>query len=159
MKMSRTTKQEEETMEFPVDEFTMPSNFARKHVLRHSREAREAVANTSEASATQSNHAVGLKAPVVPPPDFTGVGKVPESLRPFVVYPNADEEIIGVSNAAERLAISRTTVYEWAKTNKLIAWRVAKRVLRIPAKQIINKGHVVPGLKDVVLAIGDPELA
>jgi len=89
---------------------------------------------------------------------FEDVEDVPERLRRFVVRGSADKGIVGVSEAAERLEVSRTTVYEWARTNKLIAWKTTKRGLRIPAGQILGAGRIVPGLNDVVDAIGDSEL-
>ena len=55
--------------------------------------------------------------------------------------------------------MSRTTIYERSKTNKLIAWKTAKWELRIPVEQILGAGRVVSGLKEVVDVIGDSELA
>ena len=86
------------------------------------------------------------------------VQEVPEQLRAFVVD-RADEEILGVTEAAARLGVSRTTVYEWSERRTLIAWRGTKRGLNIPAAQILGPGRVVARLADVVDAIGDPELA
>jgi len=128
-----------------VEEFPVLTSNARRFVRNHPREARAAVAAALEAVAAQRH--------------FEDVEDVPERLRRFVVRGGADEGIVGVSEAAERLEVSRTTVYEWARTNKLIAWKTTKRGLRIPAGQILGAGRVVPGLKDVVDAIGDSELA
>ncbi len=83
---------------------------------------------------------------------------VPEQLQAFV-SDRADKEILGVTEAAARLGVSRTTVYEWSERHTLIAWRGTKRGLNIPAAQILGPGRVVAGLADVVDAIGDPELA
>ena len=132
-------------MGFLVREFPALSNNARNFVQRHPREARVAVAAALEAVAAQR--------------DAGDIADVPERLRPFVVRRSADEEILGVSGAAGRLEVSRTTIYEWARTSRLIAWKTTKRGLRIPAGQILGAGRVVAGLKDVVDAIGDPELA
>ncbi len=52
-----------------------------------------------------------------------------------------------MSEAAARLEVSRTTIYEWARATRLIAWKTTKRGLRIPAGQILGAGRVVPGLK------------
>ncbi len=128
-----------------LEGFPVLSGAARKFVRSHPREARAVVAAALEAVAVQR----GVE-------DITDV---PERLRPFVVRQRADDGILGVSEAANRLAVSRTTVYEWARTTRLIAWRATKRGLRIPAAQILGAGRVVPALKDVVDVIGDPELA
>ena len=127
-----------------LEEFPL-SGTARNFVRRHPREARAAVAAALEAVAAQR--------------EVEDIADVPERLRPFVVRRGADEGILGVSEAAAQLAVSRTTVYEWARTARLIAWKITKRGLHIPAAQILGAGRVVPGLKDVVDAIGDPELA
>ena len=128
-----------------VKEIPALSRNARNFVRRHPRQARMAVAAALEAAAVQR--------------DFEDVADVPERLRPFLVRRGTDERILGVSEAAQRLEVSRTTVYEWARMSRLIAWRATKRGLRIPAAQILGAGQVIPGLKDVVEAIGDPELA
>ena len=134
-----------EAMGLLLEEFPVLSGVARKFVRNHPREARAAVAAALEAVAAQR--------------EVAGVADVPERLRPFVIRRDDGEEILGASEAAERLEMSRTTVYEWARMARLIAWRTTKRGLRIPAGQILGAGRVVPGLKDVVDAIGDPELA
>jgi excisionase family DNA binding protein len=86
--------------------------------------------------------------------------QVPEGLRPFLVRRGGgDDDILGVSEAAKRLEVSRTTVYDWVDRKTLVAWRSTKRGLSIPAAQILGAGKVVAGLADVVDAIGDPELA
>ena len=83
---------------------------------------------------------------------------VPARLRRFVVGRDG-EELIGVSEAASRLGVSRTTVYDWAARNTLIAWRSTKRRLNIPAAQILEPGRVTDGLAEVVDVVGEPELA
>ena len=133
------------TMGFLVREFPSLSSNARSFVRDHPREARAAIAAALEAVATQR--------------DADDGADVPEQLRPFVVRRSNDEAILGVSEAAKRLEVSRTTVYAWVKTTRLIAWRATKRSLRIPAGQILGAGRVVPGLKDIVDEIGEPELA
>ena len=84
--------------------------------------------------------------------------EVADQLRPFIIG-RATEELLGVNEAAARLGVSRTTVYEWSERHALIAWKGTKQGLMIPAAQIVGTGRVVPGLQDVVEAIGDPELA
>lgn len=83
---------------------------------------------------------------------------VPARLRRFVVDRDG-EGLIGVSEAASRLGVSRTTVYDWAARNTLIAWRSTKRRLNIPAGQIVGPGRVTDGLAEVVDVVGEPELA
>ena len=83
---------------------------------------------------------------------------VPEKLRPFIVQ-RAGEDIVGVSEAAVRLEVSRTTVYDWVDRGTLLAWRSTKRGLSIPAAQILGPGRVVPGLAGVADVVGGPELA
>ena len=83
---------------------------------------------------------------------------VPEQLRRFVV--NRDvEDVLSGTEAASQLGVSRTTVYDWAARNTLIAWRSTKRGLNIPSGQIVGHGRVAPGLAEVVEVVGDPELA
>ena len=79
--------------------------------------------------------------------------EVADQLRPFIIGPPT-EDILGVTEAATRLGVSRTTVYEWSDRHTLIAWKGTKRGLMIPAAQIVGIGRVVPGLADVVEAIG-----
>ena len=84
---------------------------------------------------------------------------VPDTLIPFVVRRTRSDELIGVLDAATRLEVSRTTVYDWIERKKLLAWRTTKRGYRIPLAQILGPGKVVPGLARVLEIIDDPELA
>ena len=136
-----------ETMGFLVDEIPTLSISARTFVRDHPREARLAVAVALEAVAAQCETE-----------DADAGTEVPEGLRPFLVQRDS-EDILGVSEAAKRLEVSRTTVYDWVDRKTLIAWRSTKRGLSIPAAQILGAGKVVAGLADVAKAIGDPELA
>ena len=124
------------------------SRDARDFVRHHPRDARLAVTVALEAAATQCE--VESRG--------TAVG-VPERLRPFVLPRGSNQNIVGVSEAAARLGVSRTTVYDWATKGTLLAWKTTRRGLSIPAAQILGPGRVVPGLADVVGVIGDPELA
>ncbi len=123
------------------------SSGAREFVREHPEEARVAVAVALETAAAQSG--VGLT---------RSTEDVPARLRRFVVD-GAGEDLIGVTEAASRLGVSRTTVYDWAARNILIAWRSTKRRLNIPAGQIVGPGRVTGGLADVVDVVGEPELA
>ena len=133
------------TMGFLVKEFPALSSNVRNFVRKNPREARAAITAALEAVAAQR--------------DIEGSTDVPEQLRPFVVRRSDDDTILGVTEAAARLEVSRTTIYEWARTMRLITWKATKRGLRIPAGQILGPGKVVPGLKGVVDAIGESELA
>ena len=146
--MANPTGAAKETMGFLVDEFPALSSSARTFVRDHPREARLAVAVALEAVAAQRETE-----------DADAGVQVPERLRPFLVRRGGGEDILGVSDAAKRLEVSRTTVYDWVDRKTLVAWRSTKRGLSIPAAQILGAGRVVAGLADVVEAIGDPELA
>lgn len=137
-----------ETMGFLEEGLPALSRSAREFVRHRPREARLAVAAALEAAAAQCEA------------EEAGAGAdMPERLRPFVVRRDIGDEIVGVSEAAARLEVSRTTVYDWVRQNTLLAWRSTKRGLRIPAAQILGSGRVVPGLADVVEIVGDSELA
>ena len=85
--------------------------------------------------------------------------EVPERLKPFFVRHPRSDDLVGVLDAAARLEVSRTTVYDWVERRKLLAWRPTKRGYRIPVAQILGPGKVVPGLARVLDVIEDPELA
>ena len=137
-----------ETMSFLEEGLTALSSSARAFVRHRPREARLAVTVALEAAAAQCEV------------EEAGVGAdVPERLRPFIVRRVGGDEIVGVSEAAARLEVSRTTVYGWVKRNTLLAWRSTKRGLCIPAAQILGPGRVMPGLADIVDIVGGPELA
>ena len=123
------------------------SSGAKDYMREHPDEARMAVAVALEAAAAQSEADTARSAK-----------RVPEQLRPFVANRTGDG-ILGVTEAAERLGVSRTTVYDWSERHMLIAWRSTKRGLNIPAAQIVGPGRVVPGLAEVVAVVGEAELA
>jgi excisionase family DNA binding protein len=85
--------------------------------------------------------------------------EVPESLKSFVVHRRPASDMTGVSDAAARLRVSRTTVYDWVEKKTLLGWKSTKRGLTIPVEQIIGPGKVVPGIAEVLQIIDDPELA
>jgi excisionase family DNA binding protein len=85
---------------------------------------------------------------------------VPEALRRFIIVPDNDETgLLSVSEASERLAVSRPTIYAWIEQNRLVAWRVTRRGHLIPAKQIVGPGELVPGIDRVLAAIPQPRAA
>ncbi len=135
-------------MGFLVEGLPGLSSSARDFVRDHPREARLAVAVALETAAARCEAE-----------ESGAVVNVPEKLRPFIVRRTGREYILGVSEAAARLEVSRTTVYDWVEKITLLAWRSTKRGLSIPAAQILGPGRVVSGLADVVDVVGDPELA
>ena len=134
---------------FHVEGLRGLSESATEFLLKHPDEARIAVAAALEAVAAQ--HA-GIT-------QRRTARAVPAHLQPFVVELSEAADTIGVAEAAARLKVSRTTVYDWVKKTTLLGWALTKRGLAIPAEQILGPGKVVPGLAQVVEAIGDPELA
>ena len=123
------------------------SSGAREFVREHPEAARVAVAVALETAAAQSEAE-----------RTRSTEDVPARLRQFVVDGTGDD-LIGVTEAASRLGVSRTTVYDWAAKNILIAWRSTKRALNIPAGQIVGPGQVTEGLAEVVDVIREPALA
>lgn len=85
--------------------------------------------------------------------------KMVEGLRSFIVHRPECQEMLGVSATAVRLGVSRPTIYGWVERKTLLAWKSTKRGLTIPAAQILAPGKVVPGIKEVLEIIEDPELA
>ena len=121
------------------------STSARDFLRERPREARLAVAAALEAAAAQCEAEVG--------PEET-----PEGLASFVVRRHGNGDMLGVTAAAARLGVSRTTVYDWVGRGTLLGWKSTRRGLTIPAAQILGPGKVVAGLAEILDAIGDPEL-
>lgn len=86
---------------------------------------------------------------------------LPERLRRLVVAvpPSEVGRFLSVSEAAERLEVTRVTIYAWIESKRLLAWRATRRGLLIPAEQIVESGDVVPGIERVLSIILDPEAA
>ena len=145
MRASDATKR---TDGFRVEGLPGLSRNARDFLRQRPTEARLAVTVALETAAAQCE-VLGDDSPV----------QVPAQLEPFIVRRSKGQGLIGVSEAAERLEVSRTTVYDWAAKGTLLAWKSTKRGLSIPAAQILGPGKVVPGLARVLDCIGDPELA
>lgn len=145
--MSEASKLTKEPAKFRLEGIRGLSGTATRFLRQHPKEARIAVAAALEAAAVQ----------------FEAQGddpaEVPEALRPFVVGRAYRSGMLGVSEVAELLNVSRTTVYDWVEKGILLGWKSTKRGLTIPAEQILRPGKVIPGIARVVEIIVDPELA
>lgn len=87
---------------------------------------------------------------------------VPESLRPFLVDSLSErnqDEMINATEACKRLQVSRATIYNWIRENRLVSWQLTRQGSVIPAEQILGPGEVVDGIADVVNVIGDARSA
>jgi excisionase family DNA binding protein len=86
---------------------------------------------------------------------------VPAALRELFVPPSDsdDKELLGAAEAAQRLNVSRATVYNWIDDGRLLAWRVTRQGVVIPAEQIIGPREVVAGIAEVIEVIGDERAA
>ena len=146
--MSSVTKRVRNNDPIRVEELRGLSKTATTFLRRHPKEAQLAVVAALEAAAT---HYVGG--------DETAAGPVPEALAPFIVRRPLGPDMIGVSEAAKRLQVSRTTVYDWVDKKMLLGWKVTRRGLTIPAEQILGRGKLVAGMAEVLAIIDDPELA
>ena len=134
---------------FRVEGLPGLSRSARDFLRQRPREARLVVTAALEAAAVQSGMRGG----------GASAAAAPERLDPFIVRRPKGADMIGVSEAAARLEVSRTTIYDWVAKGTLLAWKSTKRGLTIPAAQILGPGKVVPGLAKVLESIGNPELA
>lgn len=146
--MSRQSKMPVQAFGFQVEGLTGLSKGASRFVRQHPKQARMAVAAALEAAAVQYEAE-----------DSGPAADLPKALKPFVVHKPRGSDMIGVSEAAVRLKVSRTTVYDWVEKKILLGWKSTKRGLTIPAEQILGPGNVVPGIPGVLGIIEDPELA
>lgn len=86
----------------------------------------------------------------------------PEALRSFFVPSSAsgaEGDLLSAAEAADRLKVSRATVYNWIDDGRLLAWRLTRQGVVIPAEQILGPGEVIRGLAEIVEAIGDTKTA
>ena len=146
--MSRTTGSTRQVDRFRIEGLAGLSKTAENFLRGHPREARMAVSVALETAAAHHEE-YGRRT----------VAEVPSLLQSFIVQRPKSPNTIGVSAAAKRLEVSRTTVYAWVGRKTLLAWKSTKRGLMIPAAQILGPGKVVPGLARVMSIIEDPELA
>lgn len=146
--MNSASKPTREATDFRIEGIRGLSRSATRFLRQHPKEARIAVAAALEAAAIQFEAEGDVSS-----------AEVPAALGPFIVQRASGADMLGVSEAAERLEVSRTTIYDWVERKILLGWKSTKRGLTIPAEQILGSGKVVPGLADVLEIIGDPELA
>ena len=146
--MTGAPKQTNDTSRLRIEGLRGLSPGASRFLRQHPKEARLVVTAVLEAAAVQHETE-----------SSDSITDLPETLRPFVVYRASDSDMIGVSEAATRLKLSRTTVYDWVTKKILIGWKSTKRGLTIPAEQILGPGKVLPGIAQVQEIIDDPELA
>ena len=124
------------------------SKVATEFVRQHPSEARIAVLDALEAVAVRFDATHGIPA-----------DDLPDALKPYVVRKETGDELIGVSEASARLAVSRTTVYDWIEKKRLVGWRTTKRSTVIPAEQILGPSELVDGIEQVRKIIADPRTA
>ena len=147
MKQASHTK---ERVEKPLTVRPALSRAAVQFVEKHPNEVTGIVANALEAAALEAG-LVPLKERVLP-----------EALRRLVVSRGADSgegRVLSISEAAELLEVTRVTVYSWIESKRLLAWRATRRGVLIPAEQIMGAREVVPGIREVLAVIGEPEAA
>jgi predicted DNA-binding transcriptional regulator AlpA len=137
-----------ENVWFRIGKLPNLSESASEFAREHPKEAEIAVTAALEATAAQ------YKSKSADAKEY-----LPNAIKPYVVSKPPKFELIGVSEAATRLRISRTTVYDWVNKHILLAWTTTKRGLIIPAEQILGPGRVVPGTSEVLEIIEAPELA
>jgi excisionase family DNA binding protein len=127
------------------------SRAAARFVARHPDEVQRLVAAALE-------QAAALEAAGIPAPARSR----PAALQRLVTSARAagDEgRVLSISETAERLRVTRVTVYAWIEAKRLVAWRVTRRGVLVPAEQIVRPGAVVPGIARVLAVISDPAAA
>jgi excisionase family DNA binding protein len=153
---------EPERIDWPSTVRPRLSTTAAEFLRQHPAEAEQIVAAALETAARQS----------APEPELTEdeaavaatlAGQrptVPPALQRFVVTPHPREgEWLTATEAAERLQLSRESVYAWIKSHRLLAWSRTRQGVVIPAEQILGPGDVVPGMARVLEVLPDARSA
>jgi excisionase family DNA binding protein len=98
--------------------------------------------------------------------DATGAPAASRSLPPALqglisssCLDSDGRRVLSISEAAERLKVTRVTVYAWIESKRLLAWRATRRGVLIPAEQIIGPGEVLSEIELVLAIISDPAAA
>lgn len=144
-----------ERVEKPLTVRPALSRAAVQFVEKHPNEVTGIVANALEAAALE---AAAVDAGLVVAKDRV----IQAASRRFVVSGHADfgeGRVLSISEAAEWLEVTRVTVYAWIESKRLLAWRATRRGVLIPSEQILGAGEVVPGIRDVLAVIAEPEAA
>jgi excisionase family DNA binding protein len=88
--------------------------------------------------------------------------EIPDALRSNLAEPSSGIlplGVIGPEEAAQRLKVSRATVYNWIEGGRLIGWRLTRQGAQIPAEQIVGPGELVAGIDRVLQVIPEPRAA
>jgi excisionase family DNA binding protein len=156
MKQSSSTKGR---VEKPLTVRPALSRAAVQFVEKHPNEVTGIVANALEAAAVAAAAvaAAAVEAGLVQLKDRV----IPDALRRLVARSSdsGDGRVLSISEAAERLEVTRVTIYAWIESKRLLAWRATRRGVLIPAEQIMGADEVVPGIAQVLGVIPDPEAA
>lgn len=149
--MGRAVEQLDRSGGFRVEGIPGLSRKAADFLRQRPREARMAVAAALETAAAQDAQPAGKRR-------RNSSTEIPERLRPFLVSRPRSPDMLYAAQAADRLGIATSTVYNWVARKKLLGWKPPGRRLKIPAGQILGPGKVVPGLAAIVDIIGSPAL-
>jgi excisionase family DNA binding protein len=139
-----------ERVEKPLTVRPALSRAAVQFVEKHPNEVTGIVASALEAAALEAGLVVAAER------------VLPEALRRLVVSRGSDSNegrVLSISEAGELLDVTRATVYAWIESKRLLAWRATRRGVLIPAEQIVGPGEVVPGIRQVLAVMGEPEAA
>lgn len=140
-----------ERVEQPVTIRPALSPVAMRFIQSHPEEVQRIVATALETAAALD--ASGVVAPT---------RSLPSALQRFITSTSADSAeagVLSISEAAERLEVTRVTVYAWIESRRLLAWRATRRGVLIPAEQILGPGAVAPGIDRVLAVIADSAAA
>ena len=149
--MSQDSNDTLDRVEQPLTVRPALSPAAVRFVETHPDEVERIVATALEAAAA-------LDANAVP----SATHSLPQALQRLVTsaHPATDEgRVLSISEAAERLDVTRVTIYAWIEAKRLLAWRATRRGVLIPAEQITGPGAVVPGIDRILNVIREPAAA
>jgi excisionase family DNA binding protein len=150
--MTVSHRASEKQVEWPSSFRPRLSPVANEYVHNHPHEAERIVADALEAAAGRSDPPTH-ELPRVP------TYNLPEALRRFVVRAEPAMDLLNLSEAADRLQVSRPTVYAWIEAKRMLAWPLTRRGTVVPAEQILGPAQLVPGIERVLELIPDPRLA
>ncbi len=127
------------------------SQAAKRFVETHPDEVQRIVATALETAAALDASGVAVASRSLPP-----------ALQRLITATPADSDegrVLSISEAAERLEVTRVTVYAWIESKRLLAWRATRRGVLIPAEQILGPAEVIPGIDRVLAVIDDAAAA